>query len=147
MSPLFSPRDAERNRPPLVRAHLDGDRPLRPAEPFGLSVLVGLGSSLSLRHFAALTYAVRPLTAFALPLFLRHPRGSAVALCHPVNAYDKVLFTSWGGTPHGYTAPGGTHFALDNFTFNVPEPSTFALLATGLASLLFMAWRRRKRNR
>ncbi|MBU4399163.1 MAG: PEP-CTERM sorting domain-containing protein, partial [Planctomycetes bacterium] len=29
----------------------------------------------------------------------------------------------------------------------IPEPSTLALLATGVASVLFMAWRRRKRSR
>jgi len=34
---------------------------------------------------------------------------------------------------------------LDNFTI-VPEPSTFALLTTGVASLLLMAWRQAKRR-
>ena len=76
------PGDAERKRPPLVRADLDGDRHLRPAGSCGLSVPVGLGPSLSLRHFAALAPAVRPLTAFSRPLFL-HSSSAALSLPTP----------------------------------------------------------------
>ena len=68
--PAYYPRDAERERPPVVRTHLDGDCHLRPAGSRGLSVPVGLGSSLSLRRFSALATAVRPLTTFSSPHFL-----------------------------------------------------------------------------
>ena len=60
--PADYPGDAERERPPLVRAHLDRDGDLRPAGSRGLSVLVGFGPSSSLRHLAAFASAVRPLT-------------------------------------------------------------------------------------
>ena len=83
-------RDAERERPPLVRAHLDGDCHLRPAGSRGLSVLAGLGSSLSVWCFSTLTPAVRPLTTFSPFLFLSHVRGCVIALCHPVNRYPST---------------------------------------------------------
>jgi hypothetical protein len=40
---------------------------------------------------------------------------------------------------------GSITLTVDNIS-NLPEPSSFALWATGLASLLFIAWRRRKRS-
>ena len=62
--PADYPGDAERERPPVVRAHLDGDCHLRPARSRGLSVLVGFRPSPSLRRFTAFASAVRPLTTF-----------------------------------------------------------------------------------
>ena len=51
-------------------------------------------------------------------------------------AIDKLVFSSSGGTDHGYGG-NGTHFAMDNFTFNqsVPEPSTCLLLCSGLVGI------------
>ena len=94
--PADYPGDAERERPPLVRAHLDGDCHLRPAGSRGLSVLVGFGPSPSLRRFAAFTSAVRPLTTFSPLLFLRHVRGCAITLYHTVNGYVFVDHVSRG---------------------------------------------------
>ena len=65
--PANHARHAERKGPPLVRADLDGGRHLRPTGSRGLSVLVGLGSSLSLRHFAAFPLACGPVTPSHLP--------------------------------------------------------------------------------
>ena len=48
----------------------------------GHSVLVGFRSSSSLRCFAAVAPAVRPLTGPSPPLLVDHLRGSAVTLCH-----------------------------------------------------------------
>ena len=61
--PAHYPRDAERERAPLVRAHLDGDRHLRSTGPRGLSILVRLDTSSPLRYLTALVIAVRRLTA------------------------------------------------------------------------------------
>jgi hypothetical protein len=48
---------------------------------------------------------------------------------------DELKFTSFGGTSAGFNW-SGTHFAMDNFTFNetnaVPEPATLLLLGFGL---------------
>ncbi len=59
---------------------------------------------------------------------------------------DTVRFASWGGTPIG-KKNGGTHFAMENFTYNagksVPEPSGLLLMGAGLGAL---AWTRRKRQ-
>jgi hypothetical protein len=53
---------------------------------------------------------------------------------------DQLMFTSSGGTPHPGLGGSGTHFAMDNFTFNetqsVPEPSTIWLLLVGLFSMV-----------
>lgn len=49
---------------------------------------------------------------------------------------DTVMFSSSGGTNAGYGGYG-THFAMDNFTYNasVPEPSTLLLMGSGMAGL------------
>lgn len=57
---------------------------------------------------------------------------------------DKVTFNSSGGTPHGYSSGSGTHFAMDNFTFNTPEPSSLILAALGLIGLGVYGWRRKR---
>lgn len=62
---------------------------------------------------------------------------------------DQLTFSSAGGTSAGFGG-GGTHFAMDNFTYNevlspVPEPETYAMLAVGLGLLGAFA-RRRKQN-
>jgi hypothetical protein len=50
---------------------------------------------------------------------------------------DKITFTSFGGTPHGYAAGSGTHFALDDLTTDlappggVPEPADWSMMAAG----------------
>lgn len=57
----------------------------------------------------------------------------------------SVNFSSFGGTPAGYSG-SGTHFAMDNLTINVaavPEPETYALLLAGLG-IIGAAARRRK---
>jgi hypothetical protein len=56
---------------------------------------------------------------------------------------DTVKFTSSGGTNHGYNG-NGTHFALDNLTFSVPEPTTFALFGMIAVGAGYYGWRRRK---
>ncbi len=60
---------------------------------------------------------------------------------------DSLSFSSLGGVDQGYGA-SGTHFAMDNFTYNeslspVPEPETYAMFAVGLG-LLGVFGRRRK---
>jgi hypothetical protein len=61
---------------------------------------------------------------------------------------DRLSFSSAGGVDHAGYAGSGTHFALDNFTYNevlssVPEPETYAMFAVGLG-LLGVFGRRRK---
>jgi hypothetical protein len=59
---------------------------------------------------------------------------------------DRVKFTSSAGVNAGYAAGGsGTHFAMDNFTFNEPITTvpTPALLP-GLIGMGLTAWRKRK---
>jgi hypothetical protein len=65
-------------------------------------------------------------------------RMYTLSLSYP-NISSAVL-GSYGGSY-------GSSVGADNFTFTpTPEPSTIVLFATGAASLLFMAWRRRKRS-
>ena len=75
--------NAERKRPPLVRAHLDGDRHLRPAGSCRLSVPAGLGSSSFLRRFSALAPAVRPLTSSRTYSFSAMLRRCVITLFTP----------------------------------------------------------------
>lgn len=61
---------------------------------------------------------------------------------------DRLSFSSAGGVDHAGYAGNGTHFAMDNFTYNevlssVPEPETYAMFAVGLG-LLGVFGRRRK---
>ena len=60
---------------------------------------------------------------------------------------DSLSFSSAGGVNQGYGG-SGSHFAMDNFTYNevlssVPEPETYAMFAVGLG-LLGAFVRRRK---
>jgi hypothetical protein len=48
---------------------------------------------------------------------------------------DEVDFSTCCGVNHGYDG-GGTHFALDNVTFNgVPEPAAWGLMILGFAGV------------
>ena len=63
---------------------------------------------------------------------------------------DSLTFSTVGGTRAPGVNGSGTHFAMDNFTYNevlspVPEPETYAMLAVGLGLLGAFA-RRRKQN-
>lgn len=49
---------------------------------------------------------------------------------------DTLVFTSSGGTNHGYNG-SGTQFALDNLAvYTTPEPTTLLLMGTGLLGLV-----------
>ncbi|WDP92862.1 MAG: PEP-CTERM sorting domain-containing protein [Desulfobacter sp.] len=52
---------------------------------------------------------------------------------------DELVFNSYGGTDFSSSDGGvGTHFVMDNFTFNraaVPEPNTILLFGIGLLGL------------
>ena len=53
---------------------------------------------------------------------------------------DSLSFHSFGGVQNNNLNGSGTHFAMDNFTYNVPSPGSLALLALGG---LFLVARRR----
>ncbi|MGD8570441.1 MAG: PEP-CTERM sorting domain-containing protein [Gammaproteobacteria bacterium] len=59
---------------------------------------------------------------------------------------DRLVFNSYGGTPHPDLTGAGEHFAMDNFTFNetasVPAPATLALFGLGLVGLSFSGRRK-----
>lgn len=62
---------------------------------------------------------------------------------------DRLSFSSAGGVNQGYGG-SGSHFAMDNFTYNevlssVPEPETYAMFAVGLGLLGAFARRRKSR--
>ena len=62
---------------------------------------------------------------------------------------DSLTFSSFGGVDQGYGG-SGSHFAMDNFTYNevlsaVPEPETYAMFALGLG-LMGVFSRRRKQQ-
>ncbi len=52
-----------------------------------------------------------------------------------LNIFRVELYQPFDLSPDGIT--------FDDFTFDIPEPSTLALFATGLALLAFLGWRRR----
>jgi hypothetical protein len=54
---------------------------------------------------------------------------------------DALAFSSFGGTSTGYHA-SGTQFAMDDFTFAVPEPGAVMLFGFGLAGLAVYGKRR-----
>jgi hypothetical protein len=61
---------------------------------------------------------------------------------------DNLSFNSYGGTPHPNLIGVGTHFAMDNFTFNatsVPEPGTLSMLLIGLLSFGSFALKRKNK--
>jgi len=63
-----------------------------------------------------------------------------------VSFLDSSLTGLTGMAFVGYSAgPNAAEAYWDSVSL-VPEPSAMVLLATGLMSLLFMAWRRRKRK-
>jgi hypothetical protein len=49
---------------------------------------------------------------------------------------DTLEFTSFGGTPRPGLSGSGLNFAMDNFNFSVPEPTSLALLCLGSHYLL-----------
>jgi hypothetical protein len=62
---------------------------------------------------------------------------------------DELRLLSSGGTDaNAFDNGSGSHFALDNFTFNeaspVPEPASVVLLGTGAAALARRRYRRRR---
>ncbi len=75
--------------------------------------------------------------------------SSAVEFVFNFIGIDQLIFDSFGGTDADSNDGGsGTHFALDNFTFNnstaVPEPTSLMLWGSGLGIVCFV--RRRKRS-
>jgi len=59
---------------------------------------------------------------------------------------DELVFTSYGGTPYGYTGGGGEHFAMDNFTYTpIPEPASMLVLG-GLGAGLAGARKLRRKK-
>ncbi len=55
---------------------------------------------------------------------------------------DTLYFDSFGGTQNPNYPGNGTFWAMDNFTYNIPESSTLLLLGSGLAGLV--GYRRRR---
>jgi hypothetical protein len=50
---------------------------------------------------------------------------------------DSLLFEPFGGAAHPGFSSAGHYFGMDDFTFVVPEPRTFPLLAIGALGLCF----------
>jgi len=48
---------------------------------------------------------------------------------------DEVTFASYGGRHVSGSYAFGEEFAMDNFTYSIPEPSSLSLLALGLAGV------------
>jgi hypothetical protein len=56
--------------------------------------------------------------------------------------YLHIKFTSWTIGPRLGAGSGGGGFSYERSTSNVPEPTTFALIAVGLAALLVTRFRK-----
>jgi hypothetical protein len=53
---------------------------------------------------------------------------------------DKVTFNSFGGIPAGFpNGVSGPQFVMDNFTFNVLEPSSIVTLSIGAMAFAVVA--------
>ncbi len=91
-------------------------------------------------------------TATAAPdawhtLVIRHQNGTS-AWSISIDGSDFEAF-SWSGASNGnwskiWTGANGDGYEIASYDAVVPEPSTLALLATGLIGLLCYAWRKRK---